>query len=116
MNYPWPGNVRELKSAFEYAFVNCHESLIRAHHLPPNVLHGERLSKGAATPTVNRDALKRSRLVEALGKSNGNLTQAARMLGISRVTVWNQMKRYGIRIERTPNTRHEAAVSGDDLP
>lgn len=115
MNYPWPGNVRELKSAFEYAFVNCHESLIRAHHLPPNILHGERLSPTARTPTITRDALKRSRLVEALGKSNGNLTRAARMLGISRVTVWNQMKRYNIRIERTPNAGKPAPLTGDEL-
>ena len=36
MQYSWPGNVRELKSAFEYAFVTCQESVIQPYHLPPS--------------------------------------------------------------------------------
>jgi PAS domain S-box-containing protein len=115
MNYPWPGNIRELKSAFEYAFVNCHEALIRSQHLPPNVLYGERAPKAAKSATADRDALKRSRLVEALEKTNGHLTQAARMLGISRVTVWNQMKRYGVQIDRKPNVGQPASAPLDEL-
>ncbi|MCK7510763.1 MAG: hypothetical protein MZV70_46315, partial [Desulfobacterales bacterium] len=81
MNYPWPGNIRELKSAFEYAFVNCHEALIRAHHLPLERLAAEGVESGQERHG-QRD-MQRSRLVEALEKTNGHLTQAARMLGTS---------------------------------
>jgi transcriptional regulator of acetoin/glycerol metabolism len=82
-----------LKSALEYAYVNCHDPLIRAQNLPPNVLYGERPPRAATASSCNRDALKRSRLVEALQKSGGHLTCAARILGLSRVTAWNRMKR-----------------------
>lgn len=116
MNYPWPGNIRELKSAFEYAFVNCHEALIRMHHLPPSVLYGERPSRSTKSPVLDRDALKKSRLVDALEKSNGHLTQAARMLGVSRVTVWNQMKRYHVHIDRKPNAGPAARLLDHEPP
>ena len=39
-------------------------------------------------------------LIEALRQSNGNKTQAARILGIDRVTVWNRMKKYGIDLKK----------------
>ncbi len=39
--YEWPGNVRELRSAFEYAFVTCQESLIQPHHFPPAIYQGK---------------------------------------------------------------------------
>jgi transcriptional regulator of acetoin/glycerol metabolism len=39
-------------------------------------------------------------LIEALRQSNGNQTQAARILGINRVTVWNRMKKYGIDLKK----------------
>ena len=116
MNYPWPGNIRELKSAFEYAFVNCHEPLIQAHHLRPNVLYSERTLKAATASSVDRDALKRSRLVEALEKSGGHLTRAARILGLSRVTVRNQMKRYNVRVERKTNLGHPVPPLADGPP
>ena len=103
MNYPWPGNVRELKSAFEYAFVNCHDSLIRSHHLPPSILYGERTLEEPGKKVVNREELKKKRLLEALEQANGNQSKAATLLGVSRVTVWNQMKRFGLSFDRKVN-------------
>ncbi len=95
INYPWPGNVRELKSAFEYAFVSCQEALIQPYHLPPAIFQAK-LPEIRKTP-VSREETKRKQLVEALEKSSGNQSEAARILGVSRVTVWNRMKKYGIR-------------------
>jgi transcriptional regulator of acetoin/glycerol metabolism len=43
-----------------------------------------------------REELQRSQLISALRQTNGNRTEAARLLGVTRVTVWNRMKRYGI--------------------
>jgi two-component system, NtrC family, response regulator HydG len=116
MNHPWPRNIRELKSALEYAFVNCHEPQIRAQRLPPNVLYGERPPMAATASSFDRDALKRSRLVEALEKSGGHLTRAARILGLSPVTVRNQMKRCNVRIERKTNLGHPVPPLADDPP
>ena len=100
MGYHWPGNVRELKSAFEYAFVTCQESIIQPHHLPPNILWGQ---KGQGSPTsvpVNRDEIKKRQLLEALEKTGGNQSEAGRILGVSRVTVWNRMKKFNINLRR----------------
>jgi two-component system response regulator HydG len=100
ISYDWPGNVRELRSAFEYAFVTCHECLIQASHLPPNIarvqeqLHEpQRLFAGIAE-------IQKRELVEALRKSGGNQTKAARLLGISRVTVWSRIKKLKIDVRR----------------
>ncbi len=100
VDYHWPGNVRELKSAFEYAFVSCQDSIIQPHHLPPNILWGQ---KGQGSPTsvpVNRDEIKKRQLLDALEKAWGNQSKAARILGVSRVTVWNRMKKFNINLRR----------------
>ncbi|MGL1930595.1 MAG: sigma 54-interacting transcriptional regulator [Desulfotalea sp.] len=97
MKYHWPGNVRELKSAFEYCFVTCMDEQIEPKHLPPDVLVGHNL-KMPLNPTskISTDERKKQALIQALEKSAGNKSEAARILGISRVTVWNQMHRYNI--------------------
>ena len=48
-------------------------------------------------------------------KCNGHLTQAAQVLGVSRVTVWNQMKRYGVHLERKPNFGPPKSIGTDEL-
>ncbi len=98
INYPWPGNVRELKSAFEYGFVTCQETLIQPYHLPPVIFQGKKLLPTVKKTPFNRDEMKKKQLIEALDRTGGNQSEAARILDISRVTVWNQMKRFNIKI------------------
>ena len=100
MSYGWPGNVRELKSTFEYAFVSCQESLIQPYHLPQNIFRDRQDPGGPGPGAANRDAFKKRQLLEALEKTGGNQSEAARMLGVSRVTIWNRMKKYGIGLSR----------------
>jgi two-component system response regulator HydG len=97
MNYSWPGNVRELKSALEYGFVTCNGSIIQPHHLPPDVLQNSVQTSQKEKTSLNRDEIQKCRLVDALKQTGGNQTQAARILDVSRITVWNRMKKYGIR-------------------
>lgn len=96
MHYSWPGNVRELKSVFDYIFATCDEQNIQPLHLPPDVLRPENGSNGTKTINLSREELKRKQLIDALGQAKGNKSKAADILGISRVTVWNRMKRYGL--------------------
>jgi len=98
--YAWPGNVRELKSAFEYAFVACQEPMIQPAHLPPSICQERKILKTVKTTSLNREEIKKQRLTDALEQSNGNQSKAASILGVSRVTVWNQMKRFGINLKR----------------
>ena len=97
IRYPWPGNVRELKSAFEYAFVTCMGNRIDVQHLPPQVLMVRDQDSGQPDAAISLDEQKKQELLQALAQANGNQSLAARILGISRVTVWNRMHRYNIR-------------------
>ena len=100
VDYHWPGNVRELKSAFEYAFVSCQESIIQPHHLPPNILWAQKDKKSPTSILFTRDEIKKRQLLDALEKAGGNQSEAARVLGVSRVTVWNRMKKFNINLRR----------------
>ena len=103
VNYHWPGNVRELKSAFEYAFVTCDQALIQPEHLPPDVLSGKNahsVHKTGSQRAMSRDEKKKQELIDALRKTGGNRSRAAEILGVSRVTVWNRIKRYNISVGR----------------
>ncbi len=101
VGYNWPGNVRELKSAFEYAFVTCQDSMIQPCHFPSTIYRGR---KQAETSTrrnsFNLKEIEKQELLEALEKVDGNQSKAADLLGVSRVTVWNRMKRFGINSKR----------------
>jgi len=104
MEYSWPGNVRELRSTFEYAFVACQTTTIEPDDLPSAIRQGEaaRMPRPAAAlpPVSNREERRRRELVEALAAAGGNQSRAAEILGISRVTVWNRMRRYGLKAVR----------------
>lgn len=98
MQYSWPGNARELKSAFEYAFVSCQEKMIAPHHLPEKILqYTDTPAQPAGKSVQGLDEIKKRRLIDALQCSKGNQTKAALILGISRTSVWKQMKRYKIK-------------------
>ena len=102
MEYPWPGNVRELKSALEFAFVLAEGDVIDLDQLPPKIVESEQrhLNAHGQEPTEKSptflsgsgDTPEKKALIEALKKTNGNQSQAARILGINRVTVWNRIK------------------------
>jgi PAS domain S-box-containing protein len=93
MAYAWPGNVRELKSALEYAFVIREQGAMEPADLPYQIVTS--LKNGPSGNSVEKVAL-----IEALRRTNGNQTRAARLLGVNRVTVWNRMRKYGIDVKK----------------
>ncbi len=100
MSYHWPGNVRELKSALEYAFVVAEKELIGLAQLPPRFTPPDAVALPAGNTLTSRAITEKTALVDALRQTGGNQTQAARILGINRVTVWNRMKKYGIDLKK----------------
>jgi transcriptional regulator with GAF, ATPase, and Fis domain len=98
-DYSWPGNVRELRNAIEYAFVLCQSGGIGIQHLPHKIVHGTLDPKETCEldPGCARD---RDSLIQVLKKADGNQSKAAKMLGVSRVTVWKRMKKLGIDIKQ----------------
>lgn len=97
MDYGWPGNVRELKSSLEYAFV-----LADGGHIEPNHLPATFFGRAAAAPEAGdlRGNDQRERLLQALLQAGGNKSEAARLLGINRLTVLNRMRKYGIDLKK----------------
>jgi transcriptional regulator of acetoin/glycerol metabolism len=51
-------------------------------------------------PSLSRQESQKNKLLEALKQTGGNQSEAAHILGVSRVTVWNQMRRFGISLKR----------------
>ncbi|MEN8135765.1 MAG: sigma 54-interacting transcriptional regulator [Thermodesulfobacteriota bacterium] len=90
-NYRWPGNVRELINAIEYAFVVCQTERIDAGHLPP---HMRRENDTKENPPVGSG--REAKIRAALDKTAWNRNRAARILGVSRVTLWKWMKQHGL--------------------
>ncbi|MCP4374329.1 MAG: sigma-54-dependent Fis family transcriptional regulator, partial [Deltaproteobacteria bacterium] len=97
INYSWPGNVRELRNAIEYAFILCPESQIDIQHLPPKINSPDT----KALPSEKKDndlSSEREYFLQALIKAGGNQSEAARILGVSRVTVWKRIKKFKINM------------------
>ncbi len=92
--YSWPGNVRELEHAIEHAFVVCRGPVMGLEHLPAEF----RLSP---LTTIREEVLNASqekeRLIEALDRTDWNKAKAARLLSISRPTIYQKIKRLGLK-------------------
>lgn len=104
MAYPWPGNVRELRNVIEYAFVLVQGNTLESKDLPQKVFLPPDQEQGPWRPGKPQKHpgpdKERDRLVQALEETGGNRTRAAALLGVSRVTVWKRMKKYGIGLNR----------------
>jgi two-component system, NtrC family, response regulator AtoC len=104
LSHDWPGNVRELRNAIERAMILEESALITAPSLPISVAHSEQGTALPATPAAEpvSDGLslednERSLLARALEKTNGNQTQAARLLRVTRDTLRYKMKKFNLR-------------------
>jgi len=99
LTYSWPGNVRELRNAIEYAFVLCSGNWISKEHLPPKITaNGKRPLANHHQSSASWEE-ERKKLINTLCEVGGNQSEAARLLGVSRVTVWKRIKKYGINLE-----------------
>lgn len=88
--HSWPGNVRELKSAIDFAVIRCRGKEIQVSDLPPEIAD----ESAAAAPFEGAE-----RLLDALRRSEGNRTRAARLAGISRATFYRRLRELGIKQE-----------------
>jgi DNA-binding NtrC family response regulator/HAMP domain-containing protein len=97
LNYPWPGNVRELENSIEHAIVLAKGNQVETRDLPPALLESGRqtLKEHAQGPGTIAQR-EQEVLRETLEKCHWNKKEAARLLGISRNTLYQKMKRYGI--------------------
>jgi PAS domain S-box-containing protein len=103
LSHDWPGNVRELRNAVERAMILEESALITSPSLPISVAHSEPGTALPAAPTetvsdgLSLEDNERSLLARALEKTNGNQTQAARLLRVTRDTLRYKMKKFNLR-------------------
>ncbi len=90
MEYRWPGNIRELIHTLEHAFVVCKRPVIELADLPPEIREHVPPLKGPG-----RDAAReKGRIMGALRQAGGNKAKAARILGVSRQTIYRKIRDY----------------------
>ena len=90
--YPWPGNVRELEHIIERACIICRSDVITVTDLSRDLLaHREKSAPGESQPLTETSPRNPLNLEEALAMANGNKSRAARLLGISRRTVYRHL-------------------------
>ena len=93
IHYPWPGNVRELEHAIEHAFVLCHGLIITVDHLPFEIKENSEVKH----PTYKKRSIDESKeILQALDKTNWNKAKAARLLGVTRQTIYRKIDQYKI--------------------
>ena len=91
-SYSWPGNVRELANAMERAMVVGSPPLVRREDFPL-----PRLESNSEPAPDSLDDVERQHIARILDKTQGNVTQAAQLLQIDRATLYNKIKKYGLR-------------------
>ena len=94
-SYAWPGNVRELKNAIEHAVVFAKEPVLRAEGFP-EILRAAGNSHGAAASLRSLEDLEREAIRATLEATRYKIGQAADSLGISRKTLLEKRKKYGL--------------------
>jgi DNA-binding NtrC family response regulator len=97
LDYDWPGNVRELENAIERAVILARDSLITGYDLSQ-----ESGSPAYSTaPSKNLKEVEEEHISNVLRRVGGNYSEAARILGISRMTLYNKAKEYGFDSKKT---------------
>jgi DNA-binding NtrC family response regulator len=109
-SYAWPGNVRELRNIAERLVILCDAERIELRHLPPEISQAPKQRTISQLPQrweafkelkqQVRDAagqeLERRFLAEALERSGGNVSKAAKDMGMQRTNLHALMRKYGL--------------------
>ncbi|MFD1408093.1 sigma-54 interaction domain-containing protein [Kroppenstedtia eburnea] len=95
INHDWPGNVRQLRNLIERIMILTDGETIRPHHLPSNFTKVEesRVTNPSSLHPPVGDS-EEMRIRNALTTTYGNKSAAAKLLGISRATLYNKMRKY----------------------
>jgi PAS domain S-box-containing protein len=93
MHYAWPGNVRELEHAIERAFVLSRDPIIGLAHIPAEIKENSRSPKPVSTRKTGDDP---EELIKILEKTDWNISKAARIMGISRWTLYRRFEKHRI--------------------
>lgn len=106
VGYSWPGNVRELRNEIERAILVAEGSLIEAHDLSPEIERAQISTRAESVPTTPLaqrfaalETTERAMVEEALLAARGNLAEAARQLGITRIMMRRRVDKFGLKYQ-----------------
>jgi transcriptional regulator with PAS, ATPase and Fis domain len=109
--YSWPGNIRELENAIQHAVLISQGPVLLFNHLPEAIQHHAMKStaengtpRSLETLVHNREVIERTTIQRALANHGYSRARAATELGISRVTLYKKMKKYGLLNETSRTT------------
>ncbi|ADZ70760.1 sigma-54-dependent transcriptional regulator [Polymorphum gilvum] len=101
LGHPWRGNLRELRNRVERAVAVGNQERILPQDMFPDRAEPSPVAEGFVPLSGVRDEAERRHIERALDASGGQVTEAARLLGISRTTLWEKMTRLGIPSPRS---------------
>lgn len=93
--HPWRGNIRELRNVVERSMIMASDGVLRAEDLPVELQHGAPASDDSTLPLSLR-AIEKQHIARMLGHTDGNKTEAARLLGIGLTTLYRKIEEYGL--------------------
>jgi DNA-binding NtrC family response regulator len=102
-NYSYPGNVRQLESAIERAILLCENDTITVDDLPPEMTNGTRAAVASndlfklPPEGVNFEDVERSLIMQAMDRTDNNITKSARLLGLTFRTLQYRLEKFGIK-------------------
>ena len=111
--YDWPGNIRELKNIVERIAILCDAEIIEAKHLPENIRKTSSANVGVDIPSTWKEfkiykqkvrndifnQIERDFLISALKDSGGNISKAAKTIGMQRTNFHTLLKKYNIDVK-----------------
>ncbi len=97
MSYHWPGNVRELENCLERAVLVSTDQVIHSHHLPPTLQTAEASgTRFSGTLEEKLGAMEKEFILDALKSTRGNMSEAARLLGLTERVMGLRVRKYDI--------------------
>ncbi len=93
--HPWPGNVRELRNRLDRAVALATGPWLMPVDLFPETMRSAGQPSGRSLAEA-RDAAEQQQIERALKDTGGQIAEAAKLLGVSRTTLWDRMRRFGI--------------------
>ena len=106
LNYSYPGNIRQLESAIERSVLLCETDTIQLDDLPPEMQSAEPKADANALVKlpangINFEELERSLIMQAMERTDNNITKSAKLLGLTFRTLQYRLEKFGVKKEET---------------
>ncbi|RYY31995.1 MAG: sigma-54-dependent Fis family transcriptional regulator, partial [Sphingobacteriaceae bacterium] len=95
-SYNYPGNVRELQYSIERAVIMADDDVLKADDLIFSALESSLPEKNEAEGEIPLSAMEKNAILRVIEKHNGNITRAAKELGLTRTALYRRLSKYDI--------------------